>query len=64
MRTMNLVLIMITFIPTVPAYGVYISQLIRDSRACGAYQNFIDIGLLLTRKLLNQRFQMVKFVLL
>ena len=37
-----------------PAYGVYISQLIRYSRDCGSYQNFIDIGLLPTRKLLNQ----------
>jgi hypothetical protein len=36
------------------AYGVYISQLIRYSRDCGSYQNFIDIGLLPTRKLLNQ----------
>jgi hypothetical protein len=38
-------------IPASPAYGVYISQLIRYSRAC---------GLLLTRKLLNQRFLLVK----
>jgi hypothetical protein len=37
-----------------PAYGVYISQLIPYSRACGSYQNFLDIGLLFTRKLLNQ----------
>ena len=36
-----------------PAYGVYISQLIRYSRACGSYQEFLDRGLLLTRKLLN-----------
>ena len=41
-------------IPAAPAYGVYISELIRYSRACGAYQDFLDIGLLLTRKLLNQ----------
>jgi hypothetical protein len=27
-----------------PAYGVYISQLIRYSRACGSYQNFLDKG--------------------
>ena len=37
-----------------PAYGVYISQLIRYSRACGSYQDFLDRGLPLTRKLLNQ----------
>jgi hypothetical protein len=42
-------------IPAAPAYGVYIyiSQLIRYSRACGSYQDFLDRGLLLTRKLLN-----------
>ena len=33
-----------------PAYGVYLSHLIRYSRACGSYQDFIDRGLLLTRK--------------
>jgi hypothetical protein len=32
-----------------PAYGVYISQLIRYSRACGSYPDFLDRGLLLTR---------------
>jgi len=41
-------------IPVAPTYGVYISQLIRYSRACGSYQKFIDRGLLLTRKLLNK----------
>ena len=39
-----------------PAYGVYISQFIRYSRACGSYQDFLERGLLLTRKLLNQGF--------
>jgi hypothetical protein len=47
-------------IPASPAYGVYISHLIRHSRACGSYQDFLDRGLLLTRKLLNQGFLMVK----
>ena len=47
-------------IPAAPAYGVYISQLIRCSRACGSYQDFLDGGLLLTRKLLNQGFLLVK----
>jgi hypothetical protein len=28
--------------------------MIRYSRACGSYQDFLDRGLLLTRKLLNQ----------
>jgi hypothetical protein len=36
-------------IPAAPAYRVYISQLIRYSRACGSYLDFLDIGLLLTR---------------
>ena len=47
-------------IPVAPAYGIYISQMIRYSRACGSYQNFLDRGLLLTRKLLNQGFLLVK----
>jgi hypothetical protein len=34
-------------IPAAPAYGVYISQLIRCSRACGSYQDFLDRGFLL-----------------
>jgi hypothetical protein len=47
-------------IPAAPAYGVYISQLIRYSRACESYQDFLDRGLLLTRKLLNKGFFLVK----
>jgi hypothetical protein len=47
-------------IPAALAYGVYISQLIRYTRACGSYQHFIDRGLLQTRKLLNQGFLLVK----
>ena len=47
-------------IPVTPAYGVYISQLRRYSRACGSYQDFLDRGLLLTRKLLNQGLLFVK----
>ena len=41
------------------AYGVYISQSIYYSRACGSYQESLDRGLLLTRKLLNQGFFLV-----
>ena len=41
-------------IPAAPAYGVYISQLIRYSRAYGCYQNFLDREMLLIRKLMNQ----------
>jgi hypothetical protein len=47
-------------IPAAPAYGVYISLLIGYSRACGSYQDFLDRGLLLTRKLLNRWFLLVK----
>ena len=47
-------------IPAAPTYWVYISQLIRYSRACGSYQDFLDRELLLTRKLLNQGFLLVK----
>jgi hypothetical protein len=32
------------------------------SRACGSYQDFLDRGLLLTRKLLNQGFLLVKLM--
>ena len=48
-------------IPATPAYyGVYISQLTRYSRACRSYQDSLDRGLKLTRKLLNQGFLLVK----
>ena len=47
-------------IPAAPAYEVYISQCIRCSRAYDSYQDFLDRGLLLTRKLLNQGFLLVK----
>ena len=40
-------------IPAASAYGVYISRLIRNSLACNSYHDFLDRGLLLTRKLLN-----------
>ena len=41
-------------IPAAPAYGVYISQLIRYSRACDQYHDFLDRAQLLTNKLLKQ----------
>ena len=46
-------------IPVAPAYGVYISQLIRYSTACRFFREFHDRGLLLTRKLLDQGFLLV-----
>jgi hypothetical protein len=48
-------------IPAAPTHGVYIHQLIRYFRACGSYQDFLESGLLLTRKLLNQWSLLVKF---
>jgi len=42
-------------IPTAPAYGVYISQVIRYTRACGSYHDFLDTRLLLTMKLLKTK---------
>jgi hypothetical protein len=47
-------------IPAASVYRVYISQLMRYSRVCGSYQDFLDRGLLQTRKLLNQRLRTVK----
>jgi len=47
-------------IPAAPSYGVYIVQLIRYSRACGSYQDFLDRGLLLTTKLLSQGLLLIK----
>jgi len=49
-------------IPAALVHEVYISQLIRYSRACGSYQDFHDTAkqLQLTRKLLNQGFLLLK----
>jgi len=41
------------------AYGVYISLLIRYSRACCSYHDFLDRVLLLIRKLLSKGFLVV-----
>ena len=37
-----------------PCIGVYVSQLIRYSRACSNYQGFLKRALLLSHKLLQQ----------
>jgi len=47
-------------IPKAPAC-IYLSQLIRYSRACGYYKDFLDGGLLLKGKVLNQGYLLVKF---
>ena len=47
-------------IPAASADRVCISKLIRYSRACISYHDFLDRGLLVTKKILHQEFQMVK----
>ena len=49
-------------IPSAPAYGVYVSQLIRYARACLNYQDFMERGKVLTTKLLSQGYQKTKLV--
>jgi hypothetical protein len=60
----NFSIVNLTFIyskiPAIPAYGVYISQFLWYIRACGSYQDFLDRGFALTKKLLNQGFLVVK----
>ena len=41
-------------IPASPAHGLYISQLIRYSKACAQYRIFMDRAQVLTQKLLKQ----------
>ena len=41
-------------IPSAPAYGVYVSHLVRYARACYNCADFVDRGKLLTSKLLSQ----------
>ena len=43
-------------IPTSPAYGVYISQLVRISRICEKYSDFVQRHYILTSRLIRQRF--------
>ena len=47
-------------IPTQPAYGVYISQLIRISRICDEYHKFVERHYLITSRLLQQGFKYSK----
>ena len=49
-------------IPSAPAYGVYVSQLIRYARACSNYQDFMERGKVLTTKLLSQGYRKTKLV--
>ena len=47
-------------IPQSPAYGVFISQLIRYARACSSYEDFLYRGRMLASKLCAQGFIVVK----
>ena len=44
-------------IPTKPAYGVYISQLVRIGRICGQYEDFKNRHHLLANRLLKQSYK-------
>ena len=44
-------------IPTSPAYGVYISQLIRYARACSNYSDFLERHKHLRTRLLSQEYE-------
>ena len=43
--------------PRSPSYGVYISQLIRSARVCSNVDDFNNINLFLTAKLLKQGYR-------
>ena len=49
-------------IPSAPAYGVYISQLLRYSRACDSYEDFRVRHRLLAVKLVRQGFSRIRLV--
>jgi hypothetical protein len=49
-------------VPISPCYGVYISQLIRYSRACTLYKDFIYRGYLLSTKLTSQGYEMCRLI--
>ena len=50
-------------IPTSPAYGIYISQLIRYARACSSYSDFVQRHRCLSIKLMNQGFVRERLIL-
>ena len=49
-------------IPASPAYGVYISQLIRYARASSNYSDFLKRHLHLRNRLLNQGYQKIRLI--
>jgi hypothetical protein len=55
------VVIALLYIPASPAYGVYISQLIRYARASSNYSNFLKRHLHLRNRLLDQGYKTIHF---
>ena len=49
-------------IPASPAYGVYISQLIRDARARSNYSEFLERHLYLRNRLLDQGYTNIRLI--
>ena len=49
-------------IPISPAYGVYVSQLIRYARASSHYEDFLNRGKLLSKKSMNREYIQSKLV--
>jgi hypothetical protein len=49
-------------IPASPAYGVYISQLIRYARTSSNYSDFLKRHLLLRNMLLDQGYQKIRLI--
>ena len=49
-------------IPVSPAYGVYISQLIRYARASSNYSDFLKRHLHLRNRLLDQSYEKISFI--
>ena len=44
-------------IPSKPAYGVYVSQLVRIGRICSGYEQFCERHYKLTQKLIKQGYR-------
>ena len=49
-------------IPASPAYGVYISQLIRYARASSKYSDFLKCHLYLRNRLLDQGYKKIRLI--
>ena len=49
-------------IPASPAYGVYISQLIRYARASSNYSDFLKRRLYLGNRLLDQGYEQIRLI--